>query len=84
MDLTKLNYEKFPSQNEFAPILVKNNFESGTGHNSVIKYKNQWYIVYHGREIDEEKVDYDNRSMRIAKFDLVNKQIVVKRFNDKI
>lgn len=78
-DLTKLNYEKYPNDYTYAPLLSKNEYESGTGHNTVIKYNGDWYIVYHGRDIEEENVPYDNRSMRIAKLSVNNEKLTVIR-----
>lgn len=79
LDLTKIEFKKYPSDNEFVPLLCKNDFESGTGHNSLIKHENQWYIVYHGRDLDEENASYDNRSMRIAKLNISKNFLNVKR-----
>jgi hypothetical protein len=84
MDLTKIKYDKYPSSNIFKPLLVKNEFESGTGHNSVIKYKDEWYIVYHGRELCDENLGYDTRNMRIAKLKIVNNVLSVERFKEHI
>ena len=66
-DLTKIEYLKYPSSDVYAPLLAKNLYESGTGHNSVLKYNDEWYIVYHGRDIEDEKLNYDTRTMRIGK-----------------
>lgn len=74
-DLTKVNFKKYPDDYTYSPLLSKNEFEGGTGHNSVIKYQGQWYIVYHGRELEGNDVPYDNRNMRIAKLN-VNKGIL--------
>lgn len=79
MDLTKLNYKKYPNDISYVPLLSKNEFESGTGHNSVIKFGGQWYIIYHGRDIEEENVSYDNRSMRIAKLMVDRKKLMIVR-----
>ena len=67
LDLTKVDFKKYPSDDVYAPLLSKNHFEGGTGHNSLIKYNGDWYIVYHGRDLYGNDVDYDNRTMRIAK-----------------
>ena len=56
-----------------------NEFESGTGHNTVIKHNGQWYIVYHGRDIEDNNVLYDNRSMRIAKLVVDGEKLTVIR-----
>lgn len=84
LDLTKLVYKKYPNETTYAPILSKNEFESGTGHNSVIKYNGEWYIVYHGRDLEEENELFDNRSMRIARFLVEDGKIVVLRSQKEI
>ena len=77
-DLTKLEYKKYPDNETYLPLLSKNDFESGTGHNSVIKHNDDWYIIYHGRDIEEENEDYDNRSMRIAKLIVDKGKLIVR------
>ena len=83
-DLTKLEFKKYPNDFSYSPLLAKNNFESGTGHNSVIKVDNEWYIIYHGRNIEEENCDYDNRNMRIAKLIVKDGQLLVDRKKEGI
>lgn len=78
-DLLKLNFKKYPNDYTYAPLLSKNEFESGTGHNTVIKHKGKWYIVYHGREIDGNDVPYDNRNMRIAELVVDDEKLTVIR-----
>lgn len=83
LDLTKINFYKQPTSDSYVPLLAKNSFESGTGHNTVIQVNNQWYIVYHGRDI-EEKCDFDNRSMRIARLIIRDEKLLVERFKNKL
>ncbi|MBE6143162.1 MAG: hypothetical protein E7177_04170 [Erysipelotrichaceae bacterium] len=78
-DLTKISYNKYPSSKGYSPLLSKNEFESGTGHNSIIKYKNEWYVIYHGRDIEDESVPYDNRNMRIGKLIIKGNTLKVVR-----
>ena len=78
-DLTKLEFKKYPNEHTYAPLLAKNEFESGTGHNTVIKHDGQWYIVYHGRELEGNDVPYDNRNMRIAKLMVDGEKLTVVR-----
>lgn len=78
-DLLKLDFKKYPSNDVYAPLLAKNEFETGTGHNTVIKHNGEWYIVYHGRNAIDENVPYDNRSMRIAKLIVDGKKLSVIR-----
>ena len=81
-DLKQLEFKKYPNDYTYVPLLSKNSFESGTGHNTVIKYKNEWYIVYHGRDIEEENETFDNRSMRIAKMIVDDEKLTVVRNNN--
>lgn len=66
-DLRDLDWHKYPDENTYNPLLSANDFIEGTGHNSVIKEDGQWYIIYHGRDMNEEKKPEDTRSMRIDK-----------------
>lgn len=65
-DLTKIVFEKKPSDTVYAPLIAKNEEEDGTGHNSVIKIGSDYWCVYHGRDVNEIK-NYDNRSARICR-----------------
>ena len=49
-DLTKVTYVKHTKNGAFDPLLIKNEHEEGTGHNSVIRYQGKYYMVYHGRD----------------------------------
>lgn len=80
LDLTRVDFNKYPNDDIYNPLLAKDEFESGTGHNSLIKIDNEWYIVYHGRDISEENVNYDNRNMRIAKLNINNKKLFIDRY----
>ncbi len=73
-DLTKIKFKKYPSENVYAPLIARNDFEEGTGHNSVIKYKGEYYVVYHGRDKGVTEADgEDNRTARICKL-IVDKE----------
>ena len=50
-DLTKVEFTKVTKNGGFAPIIIKNDFEEGTGHHSMIKYNGEYYAFYHGRDI---------------------------------
>lgn len=84
LDLTKVDFKKYPDNKTYKPLLARNEFESGTGHNSLIKINNDWYIVYHGRDISEENMDYDNRNMRIAKLTFKDNELFVDRKAENI
>lgn len=49
-DLTKVEFVKHTDNGTFDPLIMKNNIEEGTGHNSVIKIDGQYYIIYHARD----------------------------------
>ena len=79
-DLRTLDWKKYPDNNTYSPLLPRNDFMEGMGHNSVILDGGKYYIVYHGRDIgtgnlpedyrcariDEMKVDGDRLSVRIT------------------
>lgn len=82
-DLTKVKFKKYPADNVYAPLIARNDFEEGTGHNSVIKYNGEYYVVYHGRDKGETEANgEDKRTARICKL-IVNgdKLIAVRKEN---
>lgn len=70
-DLTKLNFKKYPSADVYAPLIRRNEFEEGTGHNSVIREGDTWYMVYHARDVGN-RMPYDTRTARIAEIVIEN------------
>lgn len=64
-DLRKLNFKKQPDENTYAPLLKRNDFETGTGHNSVLIEDGKTYVVYHGRDIGADE-SLDMRTARIC------------------
>ena len=48
-------------------LKLANEFEEGTGHHSMIKYKGQWYAIYHARDIEDDGLAGDRRNARICK-----------------
>lgn len=58
-DLTKIKFTKYPDENTYCPLLKKNAEEEGTGHNSILDYDGEKYIVYHGRDYDDQ-ANYDD------------------------
>lgn len=83
-DLTKIKFEKYPDDNTYAPVLKANEFEEGTGHHSMIKYKDQWYAVYHARDIDDDGLTGDRRNARICKLNVNDGIITAERYKDKV
>lgn len=77
-DLTKVKFTKYPSESVYAPLIAANDFESGTGHNSVIKIDGTYYCVYHGRDAGEKK-PYDDRSARACKLIVKNGVLLADR-----
>ena len=67
-DLTKIKFKKYPSEKVYAPLIAKNDFEEGTGHNSLIKYKGEYFVIYHGRDKGTvEARGEDKRTARICR-----------------
>jgi len=66
--IADLTWTKYPSDNDFLPLIRRNELVEGTGHNSIVTGPNlvdQW-IVYHGREAAEALTpDTEQRTMRI-------------------
>lgn len=54
-DLTKVEFTKVTRDGKFNPIIIKNDFEEGTGHHSMIKRGGEYYAFYHGRDIGRRK-----------------------------
>lgn len=73
-DLTKVEFEKVKKDGGFNPIIIKNSFEEGTGHHSIIKHNGEYYAFYHGWDIGEFKAgEYqDIRTARVCKLEVKN------------
>ncbi len=82
-DLTKLRFEKYPDENTYCPLISENGFESGTGHNSVIRAEGQYYCIYHGRNKEESR-PYDNRNARACRLTVSDGHITAERFEDRL
>lgn len=84
-DLTKVEFEKYTEKGAFAPVLIKNDFEEGTGHHSVLKLDDTYYAIYHGRDWGDLKDGYhEARTARICKLHINDGIITVERYPDKI
>ena len=67
-DLTKLNFRKYPDEHTYAPLIAKNEWEEGTGHNSLIKYEGNYYVIYHARDrVPDDRIRGDRRTARICR-----------------
>lgn len=79
-DLTKVQFKKYPDENTYAPLIAKNEFETGTGHNSVIEVDGEWYAVYHGRDIGASgDGKTDTRTARICRLIIDGEKITAVR-----
>ena len=83
-DLTKIKFEKYPDSSTYSPVLKANEFEEGTGHNSMIKEGGRWYAVYHARDYGDELNSFDARSARICKINVNDGILIAERYEDHI
>ena len=85
-DLTKVEYIKNTKDNKFSPVIIKNEFEEGTGHHSVIKHNGQYYAIYHGRDYNGDPTvpSEDRRNMRICKLHVADGVITAERYEDHL
>jgi len=60
-DLKKLDFIKHTDNGKFSPLLIKNDFEEGTGHHSVIKLNDKYYAIYHARDFGAGTFDRTGR-----------------------
>ena len=73
-DLRKVEYEKFTKDGKFFPVLIKNDYEEGTGHHSVIKLNDEYYAIYHARDYGDT-----HRTARICKLIVKDGSITAER-----
>ena len=79
-DLTKINFIKSTDSGGFNPVIIKNDYEEGTGHHSVIKLKGEYYAIYHGRDYLNSGSGYTKRrTARICKLKILNGKITAER-----
>ena len=82
-DLKKVDFKK---HDKFTPVLIKNEYEEGTGHHSVIKHKGQYYAIYHARDYAKKTSDgyVEARTARICKLHVKDGVITAERYENKI
>ncbi|NJP40273.1 family 43 glycosylhydrolase [Oscillospiraceae bacterium HV4-5-C5C] len=81
-DLRFLPWKKNGEDGQFAPVLYKTDQMEGTGHNSVIKEGDQYWIVYHGRVTGSRRAGGpDTRVARIDRLLPINGQLQVSFSN---
>ena len=85
-DLTKVDFVKHTADHAFAPVLIKNEFEEGTGHHSVLKLDGQYYAIYHGRDWTRSVQNgYEEaRTARICWLHVKDGLITAERYEDHI
>lgn len=84
-DLTKVDFVKHTRNGAFDPMMTKNEYEEGVGHHSVLKYKGEYYAVYHGRDVDtNDGLTGDRRTARICKLHVKDGVITAERYADKV
>lgn len=85
-DLMKIDFVKQESGEKFVPVLIKNEFEEGSGHHSVIKLDGQYYAVYHARDYkNENDIGYvERRTARICKLHVNDGVITAERYEDRV
>ncbi len=77
-DLTKLKFVKMPKDGSYAPVIAKNQSETSTGHNSVIKIDGKYYCMYHGRELTDDPKK-ENRTARVCELIVNNGKLTAVR-----
>lgn len=83
-DLTKIKFEKYPDDKTYFPVMKANEFEEGTGHHSMIKYKGEWYAVYHARDVEDDGLAGDRRNARICRMQVKDGIITAHRYKDRV
>ncbi|MBO4355625.1 MAG: family 43 glycosylhydrolase, partial [Clostridia bacterium] len=84
-DLTKIEFRKWPDEHTYRPLISKNDFEEGTGHNSVIYYQGEYYCVYHGRDlVPDGRIRGDSRTARICRLKIKDGVITAERYPDRL
>ncbi len=80
-DLKSVDFVKVTKDGHFNPVIIKNGYEEGTGHHSVIKHKGEYYAIYHGRDyIENSSSEYEERrTARICKLTVGGGKISAER-----
>ncbi|MBE6576231.1 MAG: hypothetical protein E7654_08180 [Ruminococcaceae bacterium] len=85
-DLKKVDFVKVTDHGKFAPLIIKNDFEEGTGHHSVIKHRGQYYAIYHGREYENSTAEgyVERRTARICRLTVGDGVITAERYESHL
>lgn len=82
-DLTKIDFVKHTKDGAFDPVLIKNAWEEGTGHHSVIKYKGEYYAIYHARDYGLRHLP-EARTARVCKLHVTDGTITAEPYPDRV
>ena len=82
-DLCKIDFKKVTDGERFNPVLIKNEYEEGTGHHSVIKLDGQYYAIYHARDYGDKGFN-NPRTARICKLHVADGVITAERYEDHL
>ena len=82
-DLTKVDFIKHLNNGKFAPVMIKNAEEEGTGHHSVIKLGDEYYAIYHARDYSTNN-EKKNRTARIARLVVKDGEITCPHHGDEL
>ena len=82
-DLRKVDFVKNTHNGAFAPVMIKNQIEEGTGHHSVMKLGDEYYAVYHARDYATDG-ETSRRTARIARLIVKDGEIVCPYHGDKL
>ena len=82
-DLREVDFVKVTNGDRFNPVLIKNEYEEGTGHHSVIKLDGQYYAIYHARDYGGNGFKKP-RTARVCKLHVKDGVITAERYPDRI
>ncbi len=85
-DLTKVDFVKHTKDGAFDPVMIKNGFEEGVGHHSVLKWRGEYYAVYHGRDLrpGNDAETAERRTARICRLHVKDGIITAERYEDHL
>ena len=84
-DLTAIEFKKYPNEKTYAPLIAANEFEAGTGHNSLISVDGTYYVIYHGRELEKDPNTVgDDRTARICRLQIEGERLTAIRHQNKL
>ena len=85
-NLKKVDFVKVTNEGSFSPLIIKNSFEEGTGHHSLIKHNGTYYAIYHGRDFNNTNSSKytERRTARICRLIVDGGKITAERFEDHI